>query len=222
MGNYIFSIGLTLVAYLISRYISKKVDSPLANIVLLGSIFVIAFLLIFKIPIDNFKEGSYPLTLLFVPATASFALPIYKEIETLKKYFWVIVVGCSVGAVTSIAASLALAHLFDLDQIFKTALVTKSVTSAIALELAALIGGEASLAVLAVSATGISGIVIIPYLIKIFKIDNPLAQGIGFGTTAHVMGTSKASEYGLIQAATGGIAIVFTSIVTMVVVLTLF
>ena len=54
--------------------------------------------------------------------------------------------------------------------------------------------------------TGILGSILIPSLIKIFRINNSVAAGIAIGTASHALGSAKAVEIGETEAALSGIA----------------
>ena len=62
------------------------------------------------------------------------------------------------------------------------------------------LGGLSAVTVMAVFVTGILGAVIANTVFKIFKIEDPVAQGLAMGTASHAIGTSKALELGEIQA----------------------
>ena len=49
--------------------------------------------------------------------------------------------------------------------------------------------------------TGVVGSVIAPYIFKIGKITDPVAQGVALGSSSHAVGTTKAIEIGEIQGA---------------------
>ena len=69
--------------------------------------------------------------------------------------------------------------------------------------------------VAAVIFTGIIGACLSPILIKLFKIENPVAAGVAIGTASHAIGTSKAIELGEIQGAMSGIAIGVAGLLTV-------
>ena len=60
--------------------------------------------------------------------------------------------------------------------------------------------------------TGVLGSLIGPWILKVFKIDDPVAQGVALGSSAHAVGTSKAIEMGEVQGAMSGVSIVVTGI----------
>ena len=50
---------------------------------------------------------------------------------------------------------------------------------------------------------------------RLFRITDPIAQGLGIGTAAHAMGTVKAIEMGKTQGAMSSLALVVAGIVTV-------
>ena len=64
--------------------------------------------------------------------------------------------------------------------------------------------------------TGVFGNVVAPLVLKIFNINDPIAQGIGLGTSAHAVGTAKAMEMGETQGAMSSLSIALSGILTVV------
>ena len=64
--------------------------------------------------------------------------------------------------------------------------------------------------------TGILGAVIAGTVFKLFRIEDPVAQGLAMGTASHAIGTSKALEMGEIQAAMSSLAIAVAGLLTVV------
>ena len=62
--------------------------------------------------------------------------------------------------------------------------------------------------------TGVSGAVFAPLMIRLFRVKNPVAQGVAIGTCSHAVGTSKAIELGELQGAMSGIAIGVAGLLT--------
>lgn len=69
-----------------------------------------------------------------------------------------------------------------------------------------------------VSLAGIFGAIAGPAIMKIFRIKEPVAQGLGIGTASHALGTTKALELGEIQGAMSALAIVVAGILTVCIV----
>jgi len=93
--------------------------------------------------------------------------------------------------------------------------MTKSVTTAIAIGISEKMDGNATVTLIVVIVTGIIGSVVGPTILKVCKIEEPVAKGIALGSSAHAIGTSKAMEYGQVEGAMSGLAIGVTGVVTV-------
>ena len=98
-------------------------------------------------------------------------------------------------------------RLFRLDEALTYSLVPKSVTTPIAISISSAHGGLAPVTIVAVIITGILGSIFAPALIKLFRIQEPVAAGLGIGACSHAVGTSKALEIGEVEGAMSGLAI---------------
>jgi predicted murein hydrolase (TIGR00659 family) len=210
-----FGISLCIFAYQIGIYINKKVGSPLANPMLIAISIIIGFLKIFNIPYDNFNQGGKIITLLLVPATACLGVSIYKQFELLKKNIIPIILGCTVGSLSSVGTVYALCKLFKLDEKLTASLIPKSVTTPIAIGITQQHGGIVPITVVAVLITGLVGAIFAPYMIRFFRIKNSVAAGIAIGTSSHALGTSKAIEIGEVEGAMSSLAIGISGIITV-------
>lgn len=212
----LFSIALTIGAYQIGVWLSKKTKSPFCNPLLLAMAMVIALLLLTPYTLEEYNIGGNVFTMFLGPATASLALSIYYNLETLKKHFLPIVLGCLAGSVTSMTSVYFLCKAFRLDEALLRSLLPKSVTTPIALELAESAGGLVPIAVVGVLVTGMTGTLLAPLLIRLFRVTEPVAQGVALGTSAHALGTTRAIEMGEIQGAMSGLSIGVAGIWTVV------
>ena len=151
------------------------------------------------------------------PATVILAVPLYKQLLLLKKNFVPIIIGISVGSVVSVISVILLSTVFNLDKEIIISLIPKSVTTPIGVEISNSLGGITGITVMAVILTGITGAIIAPTVCKIFKINNPVARGIGIGTASHAVGTSKALEIGETEGAMSSLSIGIAGLITVVV-----
>ena len=86
-------------------------------------------------------------------------------------------------------------------------------------------GGISAVAVVCIVITGIFGAVFAPIVMNTLKIKDPVAKGIGIGTTSHAVGTSKAIEMGPVEGAMSGLAIAlagFTSVIVIPILINIF
>ena len=149
------------------------------------------------------------------PATACLAAAIYTRINILKKYWLPILVGCAAGSAASMGSVYGMCRLFGLDDSLTVSLIPKSVTTPIAVSIAEPAGGVVPVTVVAVIGTGILGSILAPYLIRIFRISDPVAAGLAIGASSHAVGTSKAIEIGEVEGAMSGLAMGICGIITV-------
>ena len=95
-------------------------------------------------------------------------------------------------------------------------LLPKSVTTAISMDVAAELGGIAALTGAIVILTGIAGNLLAESVCKWFHITDPIAKGVGIGTSAHAVGTSKALQMGEVEGAMSGLSIAVAGVLTAV------
>lgn len=214
-----FGIALTVLAYWVGVRIQRRVKSPLCAPNLLATVLIILALKVFHIPYEAYYAGGGFINLLLVPATACLAVSIYGKIDLLKHYWLPVLAGCGAGVLVSVSSVWGLCRLFGLDRIMLMSLLPKSVTTPIAVAVAESNGGVASVAVAAVIITGVAGNLVAPLLIKLFRVKDPVAAGLGIGACSHAMGTAKALELGETEGAMSGLAIglcgVFTALIAL-------
>ena len=211
-----FGFFITLFGYWVSTQIAKRMRSTLCNPLLLTIIFIIAFLKLADISYASYDNGAKYINYFLTPSTVCLAVPLYRQLKLLKEYAGAILISIMSGTAACAIMIFGLAKLFLLENSIYASLVPKSITTAIALGMSEELGGLSAVTVMAVFVTGILGAVIANTVFKIFKIEDPVAQGLAMGTAAHAIGTSKALELGEIQAAMSSLAIAVTGILTVI------
>lgn len=222
LASPFFGISLSICCYAFGFWINRKLKTPLANPLLIAIILVVGILVLFDIPLDYYNQGGRLISLFLGPATAVLALAIYRQRRLLGKYFVAVLCGTFVGSVVSLGCVWILGKAFGLDDQLISSLLPKSVTTPIAIAVSQQLGGIASITVAAVVITGVLGNILAPMLIKIFRVNNPIAAGVGIGTCSHAVGTSKAIELGEIQGAMSSIALSLSGIITVLLATLLF
>lgn len=212
-----FGFFITLFGYWVSTQIAKRMRSTLCNPLLLTIIFIIAFLKLADISYASYDNGAKYINYFLTPSTVCLAVPLYRQLKLLKEYAGAILISIMSGTAACAIMVFGLAKLFLLENSIYASLVPKSITTAIALGMSEELGGLSAVTVMAVFVTGILGAVIANTVFKIFKIEDPVAQGLAMGTASHAIGTSKALELGEIQAAMSSLAIAVTGILTVIV-----
>ncbi len=204
----ITTISITLIAYIISYAIYIKTKIPVLT-PLVTSVILIGICMYF-LDIDYntyYRNGGRTIGALASPATVVLALPIYRNLPILKANLAVILISVSIGAAISIIGVFIMSKMYGVSDPILRSLLTKSVTSAIAIDLTENIKGIRSIAILAVQISGVAGAIIGPTVCKLLRINSPLAKGLAMGTASHAIGTSKAIEMGETEGAMAGLAI---------------
>lgn len=211
-----FGVALTVAAYWLGTKIQKKTGLVVCNNIIIAVALLIAVLSVFHIPYEAYYQGGSMINMLLGPATACMAVTIYAKLDLLKRNWLPVLLGCLAGTVTSIGSILAMCRLFGLDTAMTASLLPKSVTTPIASAVSESHGGIVSITVAAVIFTGILGNLLAPFLIKLFRVKDPLAAGLGIGACSHAIGTAKALELGETEGAMSGLAIGVCGIITAI------
>lgn len=214
----VFGILLSVVCYEIGILIQRKTKNPVLNPLLLAIILVILVLTVFDIPKETYDLGGSYILFILGPATVVMAVPLYRQINLLKKDWLPILVGIFVGSATSVLSVIGLARLFGVNIEIAVSMLPKSVTTAIGMEVSKEIGGVVSLTVAVIVLTGILGAVMGPFILKILGIKDEVAQGVAMGTASHAVGTSKAMELGETQGAMSGLSIGIAGLATVLII----
>jgi putative effector of murein hydrolase len=157
------------------------------------------------------------LSWLMTPATVCLAISMYEQVQVLKKRAGMILAGVAAGAISSIAMVLVIGLLCKFDADLILSLLPKSVTTAIGVPLSQLTGGVAAITTATIIVTGIVASVIGPFLCRIFRLTDEVAQGVAFGTAGHVVGTAKANELSPLTGAVSSFSLVISGIITAIV-----
>ena len=150
------------------------------------------------------------------PATVCLAIPLYQQLELLKKNLKVVMIGISAGVLSSFGSILALSYLFQLTHVQYVTLLPKSITTAIGIGLSQEIGGIPTITVAVIIVTGVFGNIFAESICKLFNIKDPIAVGLSIGTAAHAMGTAKALEMGEVEGAMSSLSVAVAGILTVI------
>ena len=216
-NSVFFGVFISIITYEIGVLIKKKLKLAIFNPLLISIALIIVFLLVFHIDYNVYESGAQYLSYFLTPATVALAVPLYEQIELLKKNWKAIVAGILSGALTSALCVLAVALLCQLDHKQYVTLLPKSITTAIGMGLSEELGGIVTITVAVIVVTGVIGNMFAESICKLFHITDPVAKGIGIGSASHAMGTAKAMEMGDIEGAMSSLSIAVSGLLTVVV-----
>jgi len=209
-----FGIFLTIFVYQMAILLQKKTKLTLLNPLLVTMIVIMVLLTVLDIPYDTYNKGGQIITSFLTPLTVCLAVPLYRQMRILKKNIAAVVISILCGCVAHAATMIVMAKLLQVDTMLRDSLMSKSVTTAIALGVTEELGGIQGVTVIGVLVAGIMGAVVGPSILRLVQVKDPIAFGLGLGAASHAIGTSKAVERGEVQGAMSSLAIVVTGVLT--------
>lgn len=213
-----FGMLISVAAYLFGVWLKKKTQLQILNPLLTAIIAVIVFLSVFDISYEEYNRGARYLSYFLTPATVCLAVPLYRQLELLKKNLAAVGIAIMTGVVGCIGSIFVMAKAFRLEHAHYVTLLPKSITTAIGMGVSEEAGGIVTLTVVSILVTGILGNIIADWLFDKFSIEEPMAKGLALGTAAHAIGTAKALELGEIEGAMSSLAIAVAGLLTVIVV----
>ncbi|MFD1928191.1 LrgB family protein [Sporosarcina siberiensis] len=206
-------ILLTVVIYYVMNVVYFKFKRDYLLPILTSTIVIILILLIFNIPYETYMLGGKYIDSILGPAIVALAIPLYKQREVLKQNLVPIIAGVTVGVVIGMSSGIVFSKAFGFSTEIILTLLPKSITTPVAIQIVSTIGGVTSLTAVFVMIAGFTGAIVGPTLFKIIKVDTAIGQGIGYGAASHVIGTSKAIEYGEEAGSMSSVAMILCAVV---------
>ena len=221
MDNLVISsatvgIVISLLTYEIGLAAQRKWKLAVLNPLLISIVLVIAFLLVFHVDYESYNLSAKYLSYLLTPATVCLAIPLYLQLDLLKKNILAILGGVFSGVLASLGSVLAMSVLFGLDHAEYVTMLPKSITTAIGLGISEELGGYVTISVAVIIITGVLGNMSAEYICKLVRIKSPISRGLAIGTASHAVGTARAMELGEVEGAMSSLAIVVCGLCTVI------
>jgi predicted murein hydrolase (TIGR00659 family) len=212
----VFIVAFTFLAYYLAKQLQKRTRLILLNPILIAIVIIIAFLSVFKIDYNSFHEGSKLIEFFLKPAVVALGVPLYQQLEKIKKQAIPILVSQLVGCVVGIVSVVLIAKAMGASKEIIYSLAPKSVTTPIAIEVSKTIQGIPPLTASVVIVVGIFGAIFGYTIMKWTRVKNPVAQGLSMGTAAHAVGTSRSMEISPTFGAMSSIGLIVNGIFTAI------
>ncbi len=216
-NNVPVMLALTLGAYLLGIYIKTKAKSSLLHPFLIAIPTIIAVLYATGTSYEVYRDNNALIHFLLGPSVVALGLLLYDYVEVIRRHALSIFVSVLTGSVVGVGSVLLLCHLFGLDKTFFYALAAKSVTTPIAMDVAAPLGGNVSLCAVSVVFTGFLGAIFGSKILSLLGRRSAVARGLAFGCAAHGLGTARAIEQGAVEGAVSGLAIALMGVATAII-----
>lgn len=205
------SIGGTFAVYWLNKRAYRRWKKVYLSPVVVTPLLLITLLLITHISYTTYMSGGQWLSLLLKPATVAFAVPMYKHFPLLKKHALEIIASVLAGSAIAALSSAWLAYWVHLSPAVATSLIPRSVTTPVAIDISRMIGGITTMTAVFVIITGILGLLIGPYAIRLFSIRTSVGRGVLFGMSSHGIGTTKAFEMGELEGTISSLSMIIAA-----------
>ena len=214
-SSVFFGVFVTLAAYFLGLKVKEKTGLAIMNPLLIAIVLVMLLLRGLDIDYAAYNQSARLVSSLLTPATVCLAVPLYEQLQLLKRHKAAILTGVISGVLTSLVCVLVLAMLFRLDHAAYVTLLPKSITTAIGMGVSEQLGGHVSITVAVIIITGVIGNMIAESMCRAFHITEPIARGVAIGTASHAIGTTKAMELGEVEGAMSSLSIVVAGVLTV-------
>lgn len=192
LHSELFAVTLTIGFFWGAQLLQKQLRSVILNPILVTIVLIILVLKACNISYETYYAGGQYIEFLLKPAIVALGVPLYQQIEQIRKQAFPILacqlIGCITGAVSAFLIAQYLGATLDV----AISLAPKSATTPIAMEVASLTGGIPSLTAIIVIVTGILGAIFGLKFLNLVGVKSPIAQGLALGAAAHAVGTAHA------------------------------
>ncbi|MBS1157551.1 MAG: yohK [Proteobacteria bacterium] len=193
-GNPAIPISLTIGAFWAAQVLQQRLKLMLLNPILMATAAIILLLQLAGIPYESYHEGAQYLEFLLKPAIVALGVPLYLQLEQIKKQAVLILLSQLVACVIGVVSAVLIARWLGASHAVAISLAPKSATTPIAIEVTRLMGGIPALSAIIVILTGIFGAVCGLTVLRWLAIKSPIARGLALGAAAHAVGTSHAMQ----------------------------
>lgn len=214
LSNEFFLIALTFGSYFLGKLLRKRTGWAIMHPVLVSICVLIAFLQISGISYETYSKGGSIIEFWLKPAVVALGVPLYQQLETIKKQFLPIFLAELAGCVTGILSVVLIAKLLGASREVILSLAPKSVTTPIAMEITKTMGGIPSLTAAVVVCVGLLCAVAGYRTMGFARVKNPIAQGLSMGTAAHAIGTATSMEVSKLHGAYASLGLTLNGILT--------
>ena len=205
----------TLVAYQAGSWLFQRFGyHPLLNPVLTAVVLLAVLLKASGTGYPTYFGGARFIHFMLGPATVALAIPLYREIDLIRKAFAPILVSLVIGSLAAIASAVGIAWVFGGERITLLSLAPKSVTTPIAMGISEQIGGLPSLTAVSVVLTGIAGAVFGGWVLDRVRVRDDAARGLAMGVASHGIGTARALQWSRTAGAFAALAMALNGLLT--------
>jgi len=211
----LFWLTATLAAYLIADRIAEAAGRhPVVNPVAIAIALLGTLLKLTGTDYQTYFNGAQFVHFLLGPATVALAIPLYRNLELVRRNLLPMAAALVVGAVVAIVSALLVARALGAPRTVLVSLAPKSVTAAVAMAVSETLGGVPPLTAALVIATGILGAIFVTPMMNALGVRDYAARGFAVGLASHGIGTARAFAVDPVAGVFSGIAMGLNAVVT--------
>ncbi|HMN20754.1 MAG TPA: LrgB family protein [Ottowia sp.] len=208
-------IGVSVAAYAAAlRLYRWRNASPFLIPVATGAALLVAILLASGVRYQSYREAIRPLEAMLGPATVALAVPLYRQLERLRRIWLPLTFALAIGCIGAVVSAVGIAWAFGGTPELLVSLAPKSATMPLAIPVAERLGGQPSLAAVAVAFTGVVGAVATRPLMHRVQIEDDRVRGFVSGLTAHAIGVARELQVSPVGAGFAALAMCLNGMAT--------
>lgn len=216
ISNPMFAVAITVAIYFAAQKLYERWRFFLLNPVLISITGLILLLKLLDLDYRTYNQGGRIISFFLGPAVVALGMLLHEHWQTVRAQWRAlgpaILAASLVGIVSAGGAALALGASPEA----AASLAPKSVTTPIAMGVAAQLGGVEPLTAALVVSAGVLGAALGPPFLRLIGVRDPLAFGLAMGAASHGIGTARALQEGSLPGAAGALAICLNGLATAI------
>ena len=211
----LFWLTATLAAFFVADLLAQAAQRrPIVNPVLIAIALLAGLLAVSHTDYQTYFNGAQFVHFLLGPATVALAIPLYNNLEMVRRNLLPMAAALVVGSVVAIVSAVGIAKALGAPKVVLVSLAPKSVTAGVAMAVSDALGGLPPLTAAMVISTGIIGAIVVTPLMNALGIRDYAARGFAVGLASHGIGTARAFTVDPVAGVFAGVAMGLNAVVT--------
>lgn len=212
-------LGVTVLLFALGDWLYRRSGGRVwFHPILLPTVLLVLLFLLKPGLFAAFEQDTNVLYAGLLAAVAALAVPLYRNLGVLRQEKAAVAAAIIGGSVAGVTSALGIIAILSADDALYGAMVSKSVTTPIAISIADGIGASASLSAAIVIVTGLFAAIFGPPILAKCGIDDDVGMGLALGTAGHAIGMAEAVRRSDVMGAAAAFAMAANGLATAVIV----